>query len=121
MKQPSQQAKITLANILRGSLMLAVAVAVIGTVLFLWQYPSHEYDYRVFKGEPLDLTQIREIWQAALNLNSPSILQIGILLLIFTPILRVFTCLLLFLWQRDYLYIGLATFVLAVLIHSFVQ
>jgi uncharacterized membrane protein len=55
------------------------------------------------------------------RLDSRSLIQLGILLLIATPIVRVIYCVVGFARQRDRLYIGISTLVLAILIFSLLR
>ena len=50
--------------------------------------------------------------------SSRGIIQLGLLLLIATPIVRVAISLLAFLWRRDFTYVAIALFVLLGLLYS---
>jgi len=56
--------------------------------------------------------------RGAYRLDSHAIVQFGLVLLIATPIMRVALTLVAFWWQRDRLYVGITTFVLALLVYG---
>ncbi len=46
------------------------------------------------------------------------LVQLGIFILIATPIMGVFTCFVMFLWKKDFIYALLSAFILATLFYS---
>jgi uncharacterized membrane protein len=72
----------------------------------------------IFQGEPADLRQIPGVLKDALALQGRGIIQIGILLLILTPVARVAFSVFAFWQQRDRLYIIVTSIVLVILIHG---
>jgi hypothetical protein len=79
---------------------------------------SDEMSRRAFRGEPAELRSPRGIVEAALMLRGRGIIQLGLLLLVATPVARVFFSALAFVWERDYLYVVLTLVVLVVLLFS---
>jgi uncharacterized membrane protein len=77
--------------------------------------PTH---YRAFAGEPSDLRRWKGILHSAGTLHGRGIIQLGILFLIATPVARVAFSAFAFALERDWLYVGVASFVLAVLLYS---
>lgn len=74
--------------------------------------------YHVFRGEPGDLRLVRGIVSDALELRGRGLIQLGLLLLIATPIARVVFSVATFIRQRDWLYVGITIIVLALLTYS---
>jgi uncharacterized membrane protein len=72
----------------------------------------------IFRGEPADLRQISGVFNDVLALRSRGIIQLGILLLILTPVARVAFSVFAFWQQRDRLYIIVTLIVLVILIHG---
>jgi uncharacterized membrane protein len=56
--------------------------------------------------------------QGAARGRSLSIIQLGLLLLIATPIARVVFSVAAFAWERDFMYVGISLIVLIVLLYS---
>jgi uncharacterized membrane protein len=78
-----------IGNLLRAGVLTAAAVTLAGGLLFLIRYRSTYPSYHVFLGEPTDLRSIAGILNDALSLKSRGIIQLGLLLLIATPVARV--------------------------------
>src|SRR5689334_14917633 len=76
-------------NWLRVGTTAAATVAALGGVLFLASHSSARADYHVFASEPAQLRSVPDIVTGALHLQSNAIIQLGLLLLIATPIVRV--------------------------------
>ena len=107
-----------IANLLRGGVMLAALVVLIGGLLFLSRNGMVKANYQVFSGEPSDLRHWRGIVAAAQTARGRGIIQLGLVLLIATPVARVAFGAFAFAMERDWLYVGIALFVLAVLLYS---
>jgi uncharacterized membrane protein len=69
-------------------------------------------------GEPVDLRSVSGIVRDALALRERGLIQLGLLLLIATPVARVAFSVAAFAMQRDRLYVVVALIVLAVLMYS---
>jgi uncharacterized membrane protein len=109
-----------LGNLLRIGVIIATIVAVIGGVLFLGRHGLEPAKGHVFVGEPPELRSVGGIVRAAMVLRPDAIIQLGLLLLIATPVARVAMSLVAFILQRDRVYVVVTTIVLALLIFSLV-
>jgi uncharacterized membrane protein len=107
-----------LGSLLRTGVVVAGAVVLFGGVLYLMRYGNTIPSYRVFNGEPADLRSLAGIVRDTLSGNSRGLIQLGILLLISTPVLRVVFSVLAFALQRDLTYVLVTMIVLCVLIYS---
>src|SRR5207237_779648 len=87
-------------------------VVLCGGVLYLVRHGGEPADHKVFKGEPPNLVSPRGIVESALALESRGIIELGLLLLIATPVARVVFSIYAFARQRDGLYVALTTTVL---------
>ena len=113
-----EQVDLYIGNLLRAGVTIAAVVGVLGGVLYLAQHGQQLADYREFRGEPAQLRSVRGIITSALALDSAAIVQLGILLLIATPVARVAFSLVAFVLQRDRVYVVITSIVLAVLLFS---
>jgi uncharacterized membrane protein len=113
-----QKTENVIGNLLRAGVMLAATVVLAGGVLYLMRHSSAPADYRVFRGEPTDLRQVAGIVHYALALRSRGIIQLGLLLLIATPIARVAFAVFAFAAERDWMYVAFTLMVLGILIYS---
>jgi uncharacterized membrane protein len=107
-----------IGNLLRWGVMIAASVVFAGAVVYLWRHGTEYPNYQVFRGEPTDLKTVWGICQQTLAGRGRGLIQLGLLLLVATPIARVAFSLVAFARQRDRLYVGVTLFVLAVLLYS---
>jgi len=113
-----QQMEEFLGNVLRIGVIIAGIVVLAGGILYIWRYGNVIPNYRLFRGEPADLRTVTGIVNDVLLLRSRGLIQLGLLLLIATPIARVVFALVAFVRQRDRIYIIVALIVLTVLAYS---
>ena len=99
-------------------MILAAAVVFIGGIAYLARYGAKVADHREFRGEPAELSSPSGIISAAVALRPRGIIQLGLLLLIATPVARVVFTVFAFFMERDYTYVGVTLVVLAVLLFS---
>ncbi len=107
-----------LGNLLRWGVVLAAAVVAAGGAHYLVKYGAKPADFHNFQGEPKDLTQPVGILADAEALRPRGLIQLGLLLLIATPVARVAFSAFAFAFQRDWLYVVLTLCVLALLLYS---
>ena len=103
---------------LRTGVMLAAAVVPTGGVLYLFQNHGPRTDYGYFRGEPARLMDLGSILHGIATFDARSIIMLGLLVLIATPVARVAMCVIGFLLERDKLYVAVSTIVFAILIYS---
>lgn len=107
-----------LGNLLRAGVILASSVVILGAVFFLVKHGGEEVDLRRFKGEPADLTSVTGVVADAFSLQRAGVIQVGVLLLIATPIARVAFSVFAFAVQRDKTYVTVTLIVLSILLYS---
>ena len=114
-KWTDQRIEILISDLLRTGVVLAAVVTLFGGVLYLVHAGSARPEYKVFHGEPTDLQTIRGVLTNAFSGNSSGIIQLGLLLLIATPVARVAFSGFAFAIQRDKLYVFVTLVVLGVI------
>jgi uncharacterized membrane protein len=107
-----------LGLLLRTGVLTSTAVVFVGGVLLLLQAGGHVVDYHAFHGVPARLTSVPAILAGALHGDALSVIQLGLLLLIATPVARVVFSVVAFAIERDFLYVGISGLVLSVLLYS---
>ena len=100
-------------------MLLSAAVVLLGGILFLIRHAKEPLRQGLFTGEPAEFRNVAGIIKAAASYSSRGIIQLGLLLLIATPVTRVAFSAIAFFRQRDYAYVGFTLIVLAVLVVSF--
>lgn len=109
-----------ISNLLRYGVLLASTIVFVGGVLYLIRHGAEPAKYQFFQGEPSEFCSPLGVVRAALSGSRRGIIQLGILLLIATPVVRVTYSFLAFLQQRDFTYVFVTSFVLAGLIYSLI-
>jgi uncharacterized membrane protein len=121
MKMDDQSAEQIIGQLLRAGVIVSALVVLFGAFLYLRQAGHATADYRTFHGVARPLTTISGVVRQAERANPLAIMQLGLLLLIATPIARVAFSIFAFALERDWLYVGLTTVVFAVLLFSILQ
>ena len=115
-----QRIEQMIGRLLAFGLALAASVVLIGAAVYLFRHGGEKPDYRVFRGEPADLRTIPGILGDAHQLSGRGIIQLGLLLLLATPVARVALSIFAFAAQRDTLYVMVTLVVLTLLLYSIV-
>lgn len=110
--------ELTIGRLLRGGVLLAAALVFIGAVIYLWHHGGERPNYSVFHGEPRQLRGIGGVLRDAARGNGRGLIQLGLLVLIATPVMRVAFAAYAFLRSHDRLYVGITLLVLAILLFS---
>lgn len=105
-------------RLLQIGVSTAAAVVVAGGLLYLIRHGGELADHRQFQGEPAELRSLWGIAGAALEIRGRGLIQLGLLLLVATPVLRVLLLAGAFALQRDRLYTLVALLVLGILLFS---
>ncbi|WP_392535014.1 DUF1634 domain-containing protein [Nostoc sp. C117] len=113
-----RQFEILVGNLLRYGVIIATTIVFIGGVLYLIRHGNEAPNYQIFRGEPPYFRSPEGVATAALSGRRRGIIQLGLLLLIITPVARVAFSLLAFARQRDSTYIIVTLIVLLGLLIS---
>jgi uncharacterized membrane protein len=108
----------TLGHLLRFGVTAAAFLVLSGGILHLVHNGNRVPEYHVFRGVPGCAPRLAEILSDALKFQSQCVMMTGLLLLIATPVLRVFISALMFLRIRDRLYFINTLIVLGFLLFS---
>jgi uncharacterized membrane protein len=108
-----------LATIMIWGVALAAGFLVAGGVIFLTHHAGQPTGDHKFTGEPADLRHPVAIVKEALKGNDDCLIQIGVLLLLFNPFVRVALAAWGYAAARDWLYAAIGGLVLAVLVVSY--
>ncbi|HEY5392819.1 MAG TPA: DUF1634 domain-containing protein [Hanamia sp.] len=98
--------------IISGTLILA------GGIFYIIQEGLSIPHFKTFRGVPSNLRSVKQICTGFVHLESLSVIQMGLLLLIATPIARVIFSVIGFLFEKDYLYVLISLIVLAIIAYS---
>lgn len=103
---------------LRTGVLLSMCVVLAGGILYLYKHGTQPVDYSNFKpdtsfGPSLFVT--KNLW----HFSPATLIPLGILFLVFTPIARVLMAVISFWLEKDYLYVAIGLLVLLVVSLSF--
>ncbi len=105
-----QQAEIVISNVLRGGVLLSAAVIVIGLLMLVVRgTTSTTFPH-----------SLGSVWQSIAQGNPFGVIVLGLLLLLFTPVLRVAVSIIAFALEHDRLYVGITSLVLVILLVSII-
>jgi uncharacterized membrane protein len=113
-----QKVENIIGNLLRVGVVTSAIVVFIGGAIYLAHHGRSTVDYRIFQGEPADYRHISGIIHEAAHFTGRGIIQLGLLLLIATPIARVIFALFGFAAEKDRMYACFTAIVLVVLLYS---
>jgi uncharacterized membrane protein len=113
-----QKMENIIGNLLRAGVSLSALVVLTGAAIYLIHHGMEPANYRVFRGEPSELRSIGGIIRTAFTGQGRAIIQLGLLLLISTPVVRVAFSVFGFAEENDRMYVGFTLIVLAVLLYS---
>ena len=109
---------VVLGKVLRSGVLLAAAIVLAGGIIYVARRGSSKADFAVFRSEPMELRSVRGIISQATTGSGRGLIQLGLLVLIATPILRVLFSVVGFWLERDFAYVALTLIVLGVLAYS---
>lgn len=110
--------EIIVGVLLRTGVILAAAVVLFGAVLYLVHHGHEIPNYKAFHGEPESLKSPIDVLHGVTELSARAIIQLGLLLLIATPVARVLFSAIAFAIERDWMYVGITLVVFTVLMFS---
>jgi len=110
--------EVILGNLLRSGVLLSAAVVLLGACVYLFHHAHEPADYGIFRGEPSEFRTIAGVIDSAVHGRGRGLIQLGLLLLIATPIARVAFSIVGFGIEHDRMYVAFTLIVLAVLLFS---
>ena len=110
--------EVYIGSLLRAGVIVAAAVTALGGIVYLVRHGMEVPDFKHFHSEPPEYRQLSLILRGVLNVRGRSIIQLGLLLLIATPVARVLFSVAAFGLQRDRTYVVITLIVLGILIYS---
>ena len=116
--QQDKRIDLLMGMLLRTGVLLAASIVLVGGIVFLVRHPEPVTNYHAFQGEPAELRTLQGICKEAWSGHGRGLIQLGLLLLIATPVARVAFSVGAFSVERDWTYVAVSLFVLALLFYS---
>jgi uncharacterized membrane protein len=112
---------LAVSKLLRFGVIFSSILVFFGGILYLRNPLRSAPKYSHFLAESTSLQRVSGVLRDAVHLDANSVIQLGLLFLIATPVARVAFCVVGFARQRDRLYIVISSSVLLILIYSLIQ
>ncbi len=110
-----------MGRLLQVGVLLASFVVALGGAIYLKAHHGSVPDYKVFASEPVGLRDTRQIFEQLTRGDGTAVIELGVLLLIATPISRVLFAVVSFALERDWLYVAISVVVLVILVFGIVH
>lgn len=109
-----------IGNTLRRGVSLACLIAFAGGIVYLCKHGAEPLpDYTAFAysdAHPAEYTTLGGIFDGVLAMNAMSWIQLGVVALLLTPIVRVLLSFVDFVYERDWLYAAITAVVLTIIV-----
>ncbi|HXC00283.1 MAG TPA: DUF1634 domain-containing protein [Terriglobales bacterium] len=110
--------EVILGNLLRAGVIFSATIVLGGACIYLFRHAFEQANYSIFRGEPSDFRTIRGVILSVIDGHGRGLIQLGLLVLIATPIIRVAFSIVGFALERDRMYVVFTLIVLAILLYS---
>jgi uncharacterized membrane protein len=110
-----------IGGLLRTGVLLSAMLVLAGGVVYLARHSGEPADYRVFRGEPAFLRSPVALLSPDSLRHGRGLIQLGLFLLILTPVARVAFSVFAFARERDWVYAAISSLVLALLAYSLIS
>lgn len=109
----------SVGNLLRLGVILSVITSLIGFVKLFLEGFEMPKKYRLLDMGTSSEKVWGHFWETLCKGEGMAIIQLGILMLIFTPLMRIIFALIGYLKEKDYVYVIISSIVLAIMAVSF--
>ena len=115
-KKQKRDIQKLIGNTLRWGVTISCAIALVGGAVYLIQHGNEPVkDYGLFDESHPAYTNLPGIFGGFFNFQAYGLIQVGVIALLLTPIMRVVLSLLDFVTERDWLYAAITSIVLAII------
>ncbi len=104
--------------VLLAGVLLSALTVLVGGVVYMWRHGSAPVHYRIFRGEPSDLRSLAGIWKDFEHGSGRGAIQFGLMLLVGVQLVRVVLTGILFLLNRDKVFVVITFLVFTLLTYA---
>jgi uncharacterized membrane protein len=108
-----------IGELLRYGVLASSLVVLAGGIVYLIRHGGQLPQYHEFRGEPDKMRKPVLMWEAVWRGEGRPLIQLGLLILVATPIARIVFSFIGYLLEKDYLYAVLTVIVLLVILLNF--
>lgn len=105
-----------IGQLLRWGIVISMSIVILGLILFFLQNQNFQTKFGEFQEEKL--FNFQNWYQGLKTFESTSIIMLGVMCLVLTPVLRVVFAILGFALEKDHLYVLISSVVLLIIIAS---
>jgi len=109
----------SVGNLLRLGVILSVITSLIGFIKLFMEGFQMPRKYKLLDMGTSSEKVWSHFWETLCKGDGMAIIQLGILMLIFTPLMRIIFALIGYLKEKDYVYVVISSIVLAIMAVSF--
>ncbi len=114
----SKDIHTVIGELLRLGIIVSSVLVFAGGITFLIRHGGNLANYKVFHSEPVQYRSLSKILLGVMHWKGREVIQLGLIVLIATPTLRILLSLISFIIEKDRLYVAITLVVLAVIIFS---
>ena len=108
--------QLIIGNLLRYGVWISLSVAFMGGIIYLLNHGNELENYSTFYENDTNIFKvIINIYNGVIQGQGESIILLGIILLFITPILRLLISLIVFYFEKDYLYVFITMIVILII------
>lgn len=111
----SEKSQLMIGWILRSGVFLSALLVLTGGIIYLSTHSAEQPDFRTFSADREVYTSFKAILAGLKVFDGLAVIQFGVLVLIFTPILRIVFSVFSFFAERDYMYTLIGILVLCII------
>ena len=108
-----------IGQLLRYGVLVSSVIVLAGGLVYLYRHGRELPQYGEFKGEPDKMKKPGPLLEAILRGEGRPLIQLGLLILVATPIARIIISVFGYLLEKDYLYVAITMIVLAIILWNF--
>jgi len=113
--------QLLLSHVLKVGTIVSISIVLIGGAFLIYRHGQSISDYHKFNGIPPFIQTASGIFHGIGALKGQAMIQLGIVLLILTPVLRVVFSAIGFVLEKDYMYFGISLLVLGIIFFSMIS
>lgn len=107
-----------IGQVLRYGVLTSGIIAIAGGIWYLFQQGSGLTHYTTFNGEPAGFTSFTGILKGITTGSANEIIQLGVVVLIATPVIRIVFSLISFILEKNMMYVIITLIVLSIIMFS---
>jgi uncharacterized membrane protein len=112
--------ELYIGKLLRYGVFLSSIITITGGIIYISQHPNQQLNFKTFVGAPNYLRELTTLLPAVIKFDGMAIIQLGVAVLIATPILRVAFSIVAFAIEKDRMYVVITCIVLAIILSNMI-